>query len=103
MRTIDMQDANSSQIHSIGHDAETNTLAIRFFRGFGRDQLAGPLYHYANFTVADFEAFKGAESLGRHFGTHIKPFADRHPFTRIDEETVSDTTFHAVMEQMEAQ
>ena len=29
-KTIDMQTVDSSQIHSIGHDPETNTLAIRF-------------------------------------------------------------------------
>ena len=29
---------SSSQIHAIGHDADTNTLAIRFTRGYGRDQ-----------------------------------------------------------------
>lgn len=102
MRTIDMQDVKSAQIHSIGHDAETNTLAIRFFRGFGSEKQPGALYHYANVTSGDFAAFKAAESLGKHFGAHIKPFQDRYPFVRIDEEPACDTTFHAVMEQMEA-
>ncbi|MGL4692218.1 MAG: KTSC domain-containing protein, partial [Stenotrophomonas maltophilia] len=32
---IDMQDVESSQIHSIGHDPATNTLAVRFYRGSG--------------------------------------------------------------------
>ena len=102
MPTIQMIDAASSQIHSIGHDADTNTLAIRFNPRKGEDEQQGPLYHYANVTAADFEALRAAPSIGRHFGAHIKPFADRYPFERIVEEPVSDTTFHAVMEQMEA-
>lgn len=30
---IQLFDVDSSQIHSIGHDAATNTLAIRFTKG----------------------------------------------------------------------
>lgn len=81
---IALQDVQSSQIHSIGHDPETKTLAIRFYRGYGRDQKPGSLYHYQNVTAEEFEAFRNAESLGRHFGQHIKPHADRYPYTRID-------------------
>lgn len=76
---------DSSQINAIGHDPETNTLAIRFYRGFGRDQVPGSVYHYANFTAEDFEAFKNAESIGRHFGRQIKTFADKYPFTKVAE------------------
>ncbi len=86
MPTIELHDVESSQIHSIGHDAETNTLAIRFFRGYGRDQVPGSLYHYANFTAEDFEAFENAESLGRHFGKNIKPFPDKYPYTKVAED-----------------
>lgn len=83
MLIIPLQEVQSSQIHSIGHDAETNTLAIRFWSGYGREQRPGSLYHYANFTAADFIAFRDAESLGKHFGKHIKPHADRFPYTKI--------------------
>ena len=81
-KTIDMQTVDSSQIHSIGHDATTNTLAIRF-----RDRTdLGPtsLYHYSNFTADDFDAFKNAESIGSHFGKHIKPFAEKYPYKQIE-------------------
>lgn len=81
-KTIDMQTVDSSQIHSIGHDPETNTLAIRF-----RDRTdLGPtsLYHYQNFSAEDFEAFKNAESIGRHFGAFIKPFDQKYPYTQIE-------------------
>lgn len=72
----------SSQIHSIGHDAATNTLAIRFKNYRGE---ATSLYHYDNFTAADFAAFKGAESIGKHFGQYIKNETTKYPFTKIDE------------------
>ena len=84
-KTIELQDVQSSQIHSIGHDPESNTLAIRFYRGWGRDQVPGPLYHYANVDADTFAAFRDAESLGRHFGQHIKPFPEKYPYTKVAE------------------
>jgi len=32
----------------------------------------------------DFAAFKAAESLGKHFGKHIKPFAAKNPYKKIE-------------------
>lgn len=84
MTNIEMVQVTSSQIHSIGHDSETNTLAIRFYRSFGRDQEPGPLYHYANFSAADFTEFRNAESKGRHFGQFIKPFSHKYPYQKVD-------------------
>lgn len=80
MPQITMHPVDSSQIQSIGHDAASNTLAIRFRNKAG----AGGLYHYANFPAAEFEAFKGAESIGSHFGKFIKPETTKYPFTKID-------------------
>jgi hypothetical protein len=80
-KTIDMNPVDSSQIHSIGHDAESNTLAIRF-KNYKGD--LGSLYHYDNFTADDFAAFKGADSLGSHFGKHIKTAVEKFPFRKID-------------------
>ena len=81
MNAITMTEVKSSQIHSIGHDPASNTLAICFRNKSGR----GPTYHYENVTAEQFEAFNGAESLGKHFIAHIKNEAERHPFTRITE------------------
>lgn len=80
--SIVMEQVESSQIHSIGHDPQANILAIRF-----RDRTdLGPtsLYHYSNFTAEDFQAFKSAESIGSHFGKHIKPFATKYPYQQIE-------------------
>ncbi|ALC60065.1 KTSC domain-containing protein [Burkholderia pseudomallei] len=78
---IDLQKVESSRIHSIGYDAESQTLAIRFLRG---DQ-PGPLYYYSNYPTEEFEKFTNAESIGSHFARFIKPFDKRFPYRKIDE------------------
>lgn len=80
--SIALQAVESSQIHSIGHDPDTNTLAIRFKNGKGEPTS---LYHYGNFTADDFAEFQGAKSIGSHFGKNIGNANDRFPFTRINE------------------
>lgn len=80
-----MQPVDSSQIVAIGHDPETNTLAIRFFSGWGEKKRVGSLYHYQNFTADDFAAFMAAESKGKHFGAHIKPSAEKYPYKKIED------------------
>lgn len=79
---IALQEVDSSQIHSIGHDAETNTLAIRFRNRSTKQPTS--LYHYSNFAAEDFAAFLDAESKGSHFGQHIKVFDKKYPYTRIE-------------------
>lgn len=78
MKTITMDSVESSQIHSIGHDAETQTLAIQFKSG------TRAIYHYANVTAEEFAAFRDAESVGSHFYKNIKPFPEKYPYTRIE-------------------
>ncbi len=75
---IALTPVESSQIHAIGHDAASNTLAIQF------KNKSGPsgVYHYANLTSEDFEKFRTAESLGSYFGKHIK-HAEAHPYTKV--------------------
>jgi hypothetical protein len=63
---IAMQPVKSSQVSAIGHDPETNTLAVQFTRG------SGQIYHYPNVTPEDHQAFLNAPSIGKHFGAHIK-------------------------------
>jgi hypothetical protein len=84
---IAMDSVESSQIHSIGHDAATNTLAIRFK---GKEGEPTSLYHYSSFTAEDFAAFKGAESIGSHFYKNIKPFKDKYPYEKIESAPVVD-------------
>lgn len=80
--SITLEKVESSQIDSIGHDPATNTLAIRF----KSKSRPGSLYHYDNFTAEDFAAFSEAESIGSHFGKHIKPYDKKYPYRKIDEQ-----------------
>lgn len=63
---------SSSQIVSVGHDPETNTIEVEF--------NSGAVWQYAGVDAAKHAAFVGAESLGRHFGKHIKP---HHAATKV--------------------
>ena len=63
---IPLTPVESSQVKAIGYDAASTTLAVTFTRG------AGATYHYPNVTQEAFDAFKGADSIGAHFGKHIK-------------------------------
>jgi hypothetical protein len=78
---IAMDAVESSQIHSIGYDAETETLAVRF-----KSKLGEPtsLYHYSKVTPENFEAFRTARSIGSHFYKHIKPLPERFPYVCIE-------------------
>lgn len=80
---ITMEPVQSTLLHSIGHDAESSTLAIRF-RGY--EGAPGNLYHYANFTADQYATFAAAPSHGGFFTTEIKPHAALFPFTKIIED-----------------
>lgn len=72
---IKLHPVESSQVAAIGHDEPTQTLAVQFKHG------AGAIYHYPNVTRDTYEAFKGAESIGKYFGQHLKhlPFTKYRP------------------------
>lgn len=75
---------SSSQIHAIGHDHETNTLHVQFR---GKDG-PGHTYAYSGVSESDHQALIGAESIGSHFGQHIKNAKNdegqpRFPFTKL--------------------
>lgn len=72
---MQMHQITSSQIREIGHDASTETLAVRF--------NTGALYHYAAFPAAKFAQFMESESKGSFFGKNVKGV---HEYTRINEE-----------------
>jgi hypothetical protein len=78
---IGLDSVESSKIHAIGHDPETQTLAIQF-KNFKTGE-GGSIYHYANFTADQFEAFKSAESIGKHFGLHIQKAVEAHPYVKV--------------------
>lgn len=65
-REIPMAQVDSSQVACIGHCPDTNTLAVQFKHG------AGAIYHYGNISPEQHLAFLNSESIGKHFGQHIK-------------------------------
>ena len=64
--SIHLNDVKSSQVKQIGYDPDTQTLAVTFTRG------AGAVYHYPNVTEDDYKSFIKSDSIGSHFGKHIK-------------------------------
>jgi hypothetical protein len=79
---IAMDEVESSQIHSLGYDAASTTLAIRF-----KDRTTGAptsLYHYANVPVEEFNALRDAASIGSYFGKHIKPYDRKYPYVCVE-------------------
>ena len=84
---IPLMPCESSQIHSHGHDAATNTLALRFKNKGGPGQF---VYYYSNYTADDYAAFLAAESKGKYFGAHIKDKTDKYPFTKIEFQVAMD-------------
>lgn len=76
--TIAMSGVKSSQIESIGHDAATNTLAVKF-------KGSGGTYHYEGVTAKDFTTLNAAESVGKHFGANVR---GKFKHTRINNQEV---------------
>ncbi|SDR16916.1 KTSC domain-containing protein [Paraburkholderia tuberum] len=79
---IAMDAVESSQIHSIGYDPSTGTLAVRFKDG--KTGAPTSLYYYSNFTPSNFEALRQAKSIGTHFHHHIRPFPHRFPCVCVE-------------------
>lgn len=76
---IAMSPVKSSQIHSIGYDPATQTMAIQFHGKNG----PGSLYHYANVSPEKHAEFIKADSIGIHFGKTFKNNTKDHPFVKV--------------------
>jgi len=74
-----MKSVDSSQIAAIGHDPETNTMAVQFKNSKGEPSST---YHYANCTQEMHDECLAAESIGVWFGATLKPNAEKYPFTK---------------------
>lgn len=90
MQKIIINAVESTQIHGIGHDAETNTLAIQFKRNSKPDSV----YHYANVSAEMFAEFSAAESIGSYFYKHIKPHPDKYPYVKVPSAEASEADNH---------
>lgn len=63
---------SSSNIRSIGYDAESMTLEIEF--------NSGAVYQYQGVPQAEYDAFMNAGSKGKHFNANIK---NRFPCVKL--------------------
>lgn len=63
---------SSSNIRSIGHEADSLTLEIEF--------VNGRIYQYSGVPTHEYEAFISADSKGRYFNAQIK---GRYPEARL--------------------
>lgn len=77
--SIPLMKVASSKIAAIGHDAATATLAIQFLH----KGQPGNVYHYSQFSAADYDAFSGAASIGKYFIAHIQPAKDKYPYVNM--------------------
>ena len=89
--TIPMSPCGSSQLKEFGYDAATQTLAIRFHSKNG----PGSLYTYTGVPPEVYDGMRAADadpelSVGRYFGEHIKPHAEKYPYIKIVEDEVAD-------------
>ncbi|SDF79673.1 MULTISPECIES: KTSC domain-containing protein [unclassified Duganella] len=77
--SIPLMKVASSKIHAIGHDPAAQVLAVQFFA----KGEPGNVYHYSQFSKADYDAFAGAESIGKHFIAHIQPAKEKYPYKNL--------------------
>jgi hypothetical protein len=77
----DMQPVESGHIKSIGYDAETQILTIKFKPRIPAE--AGAIHQYRNVPIAKHAELMAAESKGQHFNLHIRN-NEEHPSHRID-------------------
>ena len=62
--TIALTPVKSSNIKAIGYDKAAQRLAVQFSNG--------TLFHYEGVTPDAYQGLASAESVGKHFGSHIR-------------------------------
>jgi hypothetical protein len=73
----------AADIHSIGHDPATGTLAIRF-----KDRKTGnpaALYHYANVDAVMHQDLVSAASIDAFFRENIRPAVKAFPYRKVEQ------------------
>lgn len=63
---------SSSNLASVGYDADSQTLEIEFHNG--------GVYQYAGVPESEYEGLMGAESQGRYFHANIK---NSYPYSKL--------------------
>lgn len=66
MLDINMEEVDSSNIHSIGYDENSKTLRIRFHSSMELN------WDYENVPESRYVGLRDADSVGKYFNAHIK-------------------------------
>lgn len=66
---IDNTPVQSSAIKTVGYDPSTRTIHVEF--------RSGGTHRFRPFTQQEFERFRDADSLGKHFHSHVRAKAIR--------------------------
>jgi len=74
---IKLQPVKSSNIHSMGYEASTKKLQVRFRKGKGKSLP----YEYPNFPESRYKGLMKAKSKGKYFHKHVRHL----PFKKIGE------------------
>lgn len=61
---IDMVPVKSDMARALGHDPSTGTVYVEFH--------TGGTHPFGPFTKQEFERFRDAESIGKHFHSHVR-------------------------------
>ena len=62
--TVSMVPVSSSAIRAVGHDPSTGIVHVEFH--------SGGTHPFGPMTKEEFERFRNADSIGKHFHAHIK-------------------------------
>lgn len=77
----------SSQIEAIGYHPESQQLDVEFV---SRKKDAPPsVYRYSSVPLHVHAELIAAESIGRHFGEHIKKLPGSYPFRKLSPEEIN--------------
>ena len=88
-KQIVLTPCESSRIAAHGHCAETNTLALQFYRkGENGERVPGATYHYSGFPAEKYADLCDAESVGKFFGAAVnvkdKDGKPVYPYTKLE-------------------
>jgi hypothetical protein len=83
---MEWKQVESSQIHAVGYDLDTQTLGIQFKRTSKQLENKQPMsvYHYANVPPQLCADLINAESVGKFFGEHIKSNPTKYPYQKVE-------------------
>lgn len=73
MTDIERTEVESSNLHSVGYDADTQTLAVQFWDGNDPNtRIPGHMYHYFEVPAHIHQAMMKAESVGKYFYANVR-------------------------------